>query len=743
MTSPVISAVQTAEQMKQAAGNTSDSRMQALAAGTTALAAKNAYDTIKLPDQYGNVPTAGNTGPDDLVNVRSANAADQIGGVNLSISIGSSKSSSTTIQTSSSAQGSQVVAGGNVAITATGAGKESDINVIGSQVKADNNITFKAEDEINLMAAKNTETLNSKNKNSSASVGVSVGTSSGLAVTASASKGKGKASGNDVTWTETHVEAGNKVTLESGTNTNLIGAQVRGEQVVADVGTSGSGNLNIQSLQDTSTYQAKQKSAGISISVPIGAGSYGGSVSASQSKINSDYASVNEQAGIFAGDEGFQVNVAGNTNLTGAVIASSEQAITDNKNTLTTETLTVSDIQNKAVYDAKGASATIGGGLQAGLPQLSGAGIGSDSDDAESVTVSAISGGTVSVTDNPAQQNLTGKDALTTVALLNRDVHVDEKGQAVDSQGNSTANTITPIFDAEQVQKEIQAQVQITQAFGQQASQAVDNYAEKQMSDLRARYADETDPEKKKALQAEVDQLRLETHVLNVLIGAVTGFGGTALAHESLAAASEELRKITIENSRLFDGIADGDFVLTNLSGESVGGKWDLEPTKTGGTRLDLDGICGADNKRCMTRDDGNGNLILDLKDGMVQWNREEADGKSLAEWLETPEGKEMEGLTGGIQAIMGTLFGKPYEVGSWQDHLIEAFGGPHDFIGGQATGLYDGQGNITRGISTSEKAIHDRLSEVALLPSAPFAAATLLPPEVWKAISILLVRAK
>lgn len=102
-----------------------------------------------------------------------------------------------------------------------------------------------------------------------------------------------------------------------------------------------------------------------------------------------------------------------------------------------------------------------------------------------------------------------------------------------------------------------------------------------------------------------------------------------------------------------------------------------------------------------------------------------------------------MEGLTGGIQAIKGTLFGVPYEAGSWQDHLIEAFGGPHDFIGGQATGLYDGQGNITRGMTGAERKAYDIWSGVAIAPAVPFAAATLLPSEVWKAVSIMLEAAK
>jgi len=49
-------------------------------------------------------------------------------------------------------------------------------------------------------------------------------------------------------------------------------------------------------------------------SITFGVG-VSGSVSASSSKINSDYASVVEQSGIRAGDGGFQVNVQGDTDL--------------------------------------------------------------------------------------------------------------------------------------------------------------------------------------------------------------------------------------------------------------------------------------------------------------------------------------------------------------------------------------------------------------------------------------------
>lgn len=278
-------------------------------------------------------------------------------GISLNLSIGTSKSKSSAMQTSNQAQGSTVTAGNNINIAASGADSNSDINIIGSQINAGNNIALTAEDQINLQAAKNSLTQKSNNKSSSASLGVSVGftpNGAGLGINASVSKGRGNADGSDVSWTESIVQGGNEVKIESGTDTNVIGAQVNGNQVIANVGTSGAGNLNIQSLQDTSTYDSQQKSVGLSINVPIsGPGLVSAGLNANRSKATGDYASVVEQSGIYAGDDGFQVNVNGNTNLTGAVIASTEQAIIDNKNNLTTATLSASNILNSSKAKAE------------------------------------------------------------------------------------------------------------------------------------------------------------------------------------------------------------------------------------------------------------------------------------------------------------------------------------------------------------------------------------------------------
>ncbi|MHA6911495.1 hemagglutinin repeat-containing protein, partial [Ralstonia pseudosolanacearum] len=244
VTAPVIAAIQTAQQMGRAAGQTSDGRMKVLAGATTALAGKNAADAVAADPKSG-------------------------GGVSISITVGGSKSQSKTTQDATQAAGSQVAAGGNVSIQATGAGQDSTLTVQGSDIKGGGDVGLKADGDINLLAARNASEMHRSSSSVSGGVGVAVSLGSNGAafgVTANASASRGKGEGSDVSWTNTHVSAGNTLTLESGGNTNLKGAVASGKQVVANVG----GDLNIESLQDTSTYHTKDQSIGGSVTVGFG-----------------------------------------------------------------------------------------------------------------------------------------------------------------------------------------------------------------------------------------------------------------------------------------------------------------------------------------------------------------------------------------------------------------------------------------------------------------------------------------
>jgi filamentous hemagglutinin len=246
-----------------------------------------------------------------------------------------------------------------------------------------------------------------------------------------------------------------------------------------------------------------------------------------------------------------------------------------------------------------------------------------------------------------------------------------------------------------------------------------------------------TTPQEKEKVQQDIKDVNMQERALNILVGAVSGFGASSVTKEGLAAAADEMRDLMVEDSKKFAGVTDGKTVLSNASGTSEGINGNT--FKVGGTRVDLDLLCGVSNERCKTVTDQSGVKVLDLNSkGQVQFD-EKAAGMTMAQFLTTSEGKQMSGATGGIQGEKGTLFGVPYAAGSWQDKLVESFAGTHDFIGGKVSGLYDEQGNATRGRSELATTLQNRWSEVAILPSAPFAAAQGLPPEVWKAIAILL----
>lgn len=255
--------------------------------------------------------------------------------------------------------------------------------------------------------------------------------------------------------------------MESGGDATLKGAVASGQQVTANIG----GNLTIESLQDTSKYDSKQQSLGGSISLcvpPFCYGASSGNVNASKSNINSDFASVIEQSGIKAEDGGLQIDVKGNTGLKGGVIASTDKAIEAGRNSFQTGgTLTTSDIQNQASYDARAVGINVGAGVSLDgklAPGGTSAGIGKDEGHAASVTRAGISG-------------IAGD---------------------IDARTGDAETGIGKIFDADKVQKDINAQVQITQMFGEHASKAVEDHVQDQ----------------RKALQEQIKKATTETSTL-------------------------------------------------------------------------------------------------------------------------------------------------------------------------------------------------------------------------------------
>jgi filamentous hemagglutinin len=495
ITNPVVSAVQTMMSMQEAKQKTKNGRSKVLADAATALAAANAAAAV-------------------------GGSAAPAGGVDLAFSIGSSSNQSNTVQNSTTAAGSTVAAKGTTSITAAGAGQQSNLTIVGSEVTG-NDINLKADNQINLLAQRNTNEEHSTNKGSSASIGFSIG-SSGFLVNASASGSRGKGDGSDTDHTNTHVTATNQLVMNSGSDTNVKGATASGKQVTANVG----GNLNVESLQDTSQYKSQQQSLGGSLSVGLGSkGFVSGSISASRSKVDGNYQSVTEQSGILAGDGGFKVTVNGNTDLKGGKIASTDKAVSDNKNSFTTAKLTTSDIRNKSDYKAESQSFSAGGGYGGGNSALNGTGIGfsNESGSASSTTTSGVSG----------------------IA-----------GDKTVRSDKDNSNALKKTWNGKELQQDVEAQAKIMETFGKQAALGIGTLATKKLDALTKQIEKETDPAKKAELQGEAQNwaeggsYRTALHAAaGALGGGVSGALGATASALSMPAIAAQIDKMDAPNA--------------------------------------------------------------------------------------------------------------------------------------------------------------------------------------------------
>ena len=88
--------------------------------------------------------------------------------------------------------------------------------------------------------------------------------------------------------------------------------------------------------------------------------------------------------------------------------------------------------------------------------------------------------------------------------------------------------------------------------------------------------------------------------------------------------------------------------------------------------------------------------------------------------------GDESSSLLGGIQGGQGQLFGQSYAPGTWQDHLVEAFAGPHDYL--NSWYWYDQAGNISPKLSPLARWLGDGINITNLFLSAPFVVASRTP---------------
>lgn len=457
LSSPVISAIQGVAKSAEMIGKSKHARVNAMTA------ANSAYNVVQAGQALGELAGAASG---------AGQAAGGSTGLKISITYGQQQSESRTHTVGNTAAKSQVNAGGKVNIIATGAGKASNIDVVGSDIWGKQGTTLIADNQVNIKAAEQTHQERSTNKSSGFNAGVAIdigkGVSAGLTV--GGNYGKGYGNGDETTYVASHVgDIQSKTVIQAGGDANVIGSGIQGKRVELSAE-----NLNIESLQNKASYDGKQMNVNGSITVGYGFSAEGGY---SKSKMNSNHASVNEQAGIYAGDEGYDVNVKNHTDLKGALITSTQQAESSGLNQFSTGTLSHSDIENHSSYKGSSIGISAKGAAKGGWTGqekngISGSvGYGRESDNQNSVTKSGINTQNIEIRNENAQQALTGQSITETLAAIKTDISTDN----AESQSGKLENR----FDKNALQKELNIQVDATKGFVQTASAAGNAIANK------------------------------------------------------------------------------------------------------------------------------------------------------------------------------------------------------------------------------------------------------------------------
>ena len=279
------------------------------------------------------------------------------------------------------------------------------------------------------------------------------------------------------------------------------------------------GDVNIESLQDTATYDSKQKNMGFNADIDIAGAGAGSSLSVNGGKtnLNADYKAVGEQSGIFAHEA--DLVVEGKGRFIGGVFVTSEEAQANGKsNIVFKQGIEAEDIQNTSSYDGDAISVGVSLGNTDGKPQanMNGIGYGADSDSNSSITKGGVSG---------------YNDEVRLFTTENRD---------------ALAGKLDDVFDANRVNKELGAQTQITQEFGKEAPKAVAEFSQSRINAIRAN--PNLSADEKMAAISKWDEGGIYRVAAHTALGALgTGSVEGALTTGGVAAAAPTINNLEVK----------------------------------------------------------------------------------------------------------------------------------------------------------------------------------------------------
>lgn len=266
--------------------------------------------------------------------LRGVSAAQQLTNVGASASItaGASVSQSSSSMDASDAVSSSIRAGRDAELEA-----KRDVKIAGAMVQAAEDVSIQAGRDVEIKSATNNYSASADSSSASAGVGVGAsysaqgGAAAGIRVQAEA------AGSENTSRAQTHansaVAAGETLSVKSGADTTVAGANLEGKKVAMDVG----GDLVVKSEQDKRAVAGSNWNAGGSVTFGYG---FSADAHVGLGKSKADSAWVNRQTSII-GQEKVDIRTEKNTHVEGAVIAAKSGNLK-----LDTDTLTYRDIED-------------------------------------------------------------------------------------------------------------------------------------------------------------------------------------------------------------------------------------------------------------------------------------------------------------------------------------------------------------------------------------------------------------
>ena len=329
------------------------------------------------------------------------------------------------------------------------------------------------------------------------------------------------------------------MTLNSQSDTNLLGSQIKGNTVNANVG----GKLNIESLQDEERFKTKSSGGGLEGEFGFG-NNWSLSGYGNASKGTTHRKQVNEQAGIFAEDGGYHIN-ADSVHLKGGAIASTNP--TNSK--LATNKLTFEDIQNESSSSA--ASASISGSLKESkekwVDNETGRAVKPNSENSTKID-SQRSGGLspgLPMFERDSDSSVTRATLTEGTIILNKDTHPTVTTAKELGINTDLAQANNQVAQTKDVKAQLQEQQQISTTIGNVKS-AVDTYtsnkqeeAEQEVRRLKSRLEKaEQQGNQETVNQLKEDILQAEIQAENWGTGGSTKRAVDAITNAGLIALS-------------------------------------------------------------------------------------------------------------------------------------------------------------------------------------------------------------